>query len=440
MNPAKRHRLNNGIRELNLVSRNMKLNDLNIDCIEEIFERLSLNDLLGVADTTIRCRHVAQLVFDRKYEKFFVSIGKEKIRVEHENGHIFELQTKGLITSFRFLRCFGPVISDIYICFENFNQSDCDELLRYLNEYCAETVISLYFRHSDDIIINNIYKQFANVKYITLDGSTLGGNLTNFNKWFPQLQHLYISENIILNPQCIESHFPHLIAFQYISSGNEQLNKDFQMENLAVFVRLNAQLKRITFMDSDWKLIRVMSEHLPQLETLDFAPTETEYEQKMKKITSTAPIRFRNVKHFDISLDLDSPHSFPINSLQFDQLESFTVEHVEFNDLWNFVNKHSSIMELTINDVYTDELDLNVENFLQIVNVLPLLCKFSVHSQLNGFTVNEAVRFVVEIKHLEQFNFEVNDIFEVRDLERRLGSEWQVKQSNGCVFLQRKYN
>lgn len=47
----------------------IKFTDLNMDCLEMIFNRLSPSDLLSVADTNEQFRSVACFIFDRKKKK-----------------------------------------------------------------------------------------------------------------------------------------------------------------------------------------------------------------------------------------------------------------------------------------------------------------------------------------------------------------------------------
>lgn len=43
-------------------------NDLNIQCIEHILKQLELSDLMSVADTSLKLRSIAQVVFSIKYK------------------------------------------------------------------------------------------------------------------------------------------------------------------------------------------------------------------------------------------------------------------------------------------------------------------------------------------------------------------------------------
>lgn len=51
------------------------INDVNIDCLEEIFKYLKLKDLLNIADSSKRLRRAASFIFSSTYQP--------KIKINH---------------------------------------------------------------------------------------------------------------------------------------------------------------------------------------------------------------------------------------------------------------------------------------------------------------------------------------------------------------------
>lgn len=427
MNSAKRQRVNNGIRNVNPMKRNtMNISDLNIDCLEEIFEWLSLNDLLSVADTSIRFRRVSGLVLNRKYGEH-VSVHNANIQIGLLN-YFDEADIKGIRSSLRFLRCFGHLISELDIRFDNTVQSHCNALFHYMNKYCAQNLIRFSILGSQQITIDMISKPFPNVKNIIISQCTLGRKLTNFNKWFPQMQHLELSDNIILDTKCIEKHFSHLKHFIYRNTWNTSLQR-FNEQNLKKFIYSNGQLRNFRLSHANMELVRYMSQYLHQLYDLHIPPQAGSI-----NVNANERIQFKGVKRFDIPQLFY--RSFPLNSFEFDQLDELKATGVIFNDLRDFVRKHSTITNLTIKNKDANGTKFTVENMMEIAKALPSLSNLYVHHQ-TGLSFDEIIRFMAELKQLKDFAFTKNDTFEVSHLEKRLGNEWRVFMNFGIVTLQR---
>lgn len=170
------------------MSSNMNITDLNVDCLELIFERLSSTDLLSVADACTRFRKVARSVFfDRNVAQSAVLKDGQVSFIDWPN-HDSE-NINGIVPSLRFLRCFGCFISKITV--QNDVQSHFDVLFGHINKYCAHELTNLIVLGTQEIIIDNqISEMFAKVTFISITKCTLRENLTNFYKWFPQLRKL----------------------------------------------------------------------------------------------------------------------------------------------------------------------------------------------------------------------------------------------------------
>lgn len=426
MNAAKRQCTNEGIENVNSVSNNMKITDLNADCLEEIFDHLCPSDLLSVADTCTRIRKVAGLVFIRKCgNERSIHIDNERIQC----GWFNPLPSVHMDTTHQFLRCFGHLI--LKINFNCYEQSRSSGIFRYINEYCAETLTSLSVSALEEYIFDDISKPFTKLKFLSFNGCMLGGNLTNFNKWFPQMEELESLHNNMVDSKCIETQFMHLKRIVIHIPRSGFLPPNLNEENLEKFISLNTQLKVIVFsvFPCSIDLFRHMSKHLNQLDDLSIFNIMNEYHHP-------DPIHFKGVKKFQISPMLPEHHSTTINSFVFDQLEELTTHQILFNDLRDFVNKHSTITNLDIND-YNDYL--TVENIMEVSKALPSLSTLRVINR-NRLSIDDAIRLISKLKQLQHFEFIGNDTNEATDLEQRLSNGWRVRsydKNNRKVYLKR---
>lgn len=149
----------------------LRITDLMIDCLKEVFEYLGLCDLLNVADSNKRLQQAAGFVYDRKYGKKRIFISPN-LRCTSQNqnltvfDHIIRVRSRSVYTSLRFVRCFGHSITHIS---NNCLEKRCFSLICYLNKYCDQSLIELCVRRYSDIesIFDGIQKPFEKVEKIT---------------------------------------------------------------------------------------------------------------------------------------------------------------------------------------------------------------------------------------------------------------------------------
>lgn len=430
MNATKKRRIENGIQNANPMRRNMNISDVNFDCLEEIFEWLGPNDLLNVADTCKRFRRVAAIVFDQKYETKYVSIDKEETKLGRGNDEI-----TGFVASLQLLRCFGHLITQIDIHFDDINsETHCFEIFRYLNEYCSQTLRNFCVYGSQEVTIDDIiYKQFPQIAFISFGRCTLGKNLTNFKKWFPHIGALVLFDSIILNPKCIETSFPYL-RFFHCESRNETI-QSFDEKTLKKFIKLNSQLKMFGLGQFSIQILQYMSKYLHKLDIFRI-PSEDSIDAHHSDI---APIRFKCVKKFEYGFF--PLNSLPLNSFAFNQINELQANGVEFNDLRHFLRKHSTITDLSINNE-RNELTFTVEKMIEATKALPSLSSLNVYHR-NGLSIDDAIHFMAEHKHLKKFTFTKDDTFDVQVLENRLGNDWRIvsgQENDSFAYLHRNIN
>lgn len=129
--------------------------------------------------------------------------------------------------------------------------SQSDYLIRYLNQYCAETLTRIEFEDKHGFPIENSAKRFKNVTQVRISFSYLGAKPSNLITWFPNLSHLemesiYFSYDGEETENALALSFPHLkhltIAFknQYKNCLNKRntmklLHANQQFQSLCIY-------------------------------------------------------------------------------------------------------------------------------------------------------------------------------------------------------------
>lgn len=405
----------------------MILNELNIDCLEEILSFLDLEDLLNVADTNRRLHRAAGFVFDQKYRKKQLYLSPfslttvENLTFDEEFICIVDIQY-----CLRFIRCFGPSISQVAIECTDDDEGCCTELFRYVNKYCANSLIELNVEGCDKSIFDRMHQPFEKIEEISFQNCAL--NQLKLNEYFPQVKRLSLNRSRI-NSQYIAVNLPHLEYFQYAGNIDNELPEHVTMENFEQFIRLNPQLESITI-DGFWYVerLRYMSEHLHRLEELRVTMFN-----RSTDVSDTKEIRFKSVKKFELlwcSFDL-----FPGIALSFDQLEVFRTVGIPYNYLLDFVQKNQTISTLKILSGRHNG-SLNIENIIEIAKALPSLTNLDVSSaNENGISIDKAYRLTIELKQLQKLSFLARNEPDAVNSHTKLGSEWHFEYMNDGFII-----
>lgn len=103
--------------ELEPLTRQTKLTNINLDCLEKVFMDLSLDDFINIAHANKDLKVAADLAFGRKF-------GKTNFELLRSNDHLYWIddttlkefvEVPDMKSSLRLLRCFGHSISDLSI-------------------------------------------------------------------------------------------------------------------------------------------------------------------------------------------------------------------------------------------------------------------------------------------------------------------------------------
>lgn len=175
-------------------SRNIQANELKLiglidDCLFEIFDYLSLDDLAHILATCKRLNEVAQSVFLRKFQQHPIEISSSCISAWHNGQHITCKQHSRREPNFlNFFHYFGKVITQLSIQFDK--QLTASRLKGCLFNNCSETLTKLTMRGID---VNHDFgvltKKFPNVEELSLY-SVDGTDIESLLECFPSVTQL----------------------------------------------------------------------------------------------------------------------------------------------------------------------------------------------------------------------------------------------------------
>lgn len=153
-----------------------KLTDVNIDCLQHIFNYLNLRDLLTIADANKSLRLAADEIFSRNYRKktIFLRImfarSIDLLEISDQKIEINDLKR-----SLQLIRCFGHLISKLEYDYsiDTFPKRR-SEVDAYINEYCAQSLIQIEFFTITEQVFEHLKTSFENVKSVGFNYCTLG--------------------------------------------------------------------------------------------------------------------------------------------------------------------------------------------------------------------------------------------------------------------------
>lgn len=457
----------------------MKITDMNIDCLENCLEYLSLIDLLNAADSNKRLRHAARYVFVRIYSKRKVHLSLIKLMNKIWNGSQYKSGVVSNITGkllfydlkkgLQFLLCFGDLFSEIDMEFPHKDgiyaiqrdQRYGDVLIQltksiewesiiieYINEYCSDSLINFKITDSPKGCFDKLTKPFEKIeKFETVGCEPIFSNENKLNHFFPKIQRLkleyrrywfHLSLNSYINFEFIACSFSCLEHFAIKIYGIE-----FNKQNIGNFLQLNPQLKYLAFRYAsvsavlDSNNFENANEMFRDLQTLDLDLYENETANLYRQIIHLKKLKSLRVC-FDF-LDLTKPLNFPFAT---DCLESLTIHVNDFNyihaDIYNLIVKNPTVKKITL--CTRTQLKFN---YARVSAALPLLEELCLLHFPVVSTVNEAVEVIQNFSALKKFQFVFERIL-VPELQNRLHDTWssQISQvtSAALVNAERLYN
>lgn len=185
--------------------------DLNLDCLEPIFDFLNPRDLLNIVISSTYAAQAALLVYSRRYSKCQVQIrptstSPEKMPIEWVNPLI---QINSAVDCYKFLEIFGDLIKKLELY--GFNDEtialEWRDVMQLVSQKCGGNLIELKVHNCNAFITNQFQNAFDNVDKLHLQRSYLD-QCKRLNEWFPNVKSLElidIGQNVVV--EIISPHF-----------------------------------------------------------------------------------------------------------------------------------------------------------------------------------------------------------------------------------------
>lgn len=395
----------------------MKITDINIDCLESIFNYLPLSDLLNVSDSNKYLKKAAALVFVQKYRKKTMQLNGLQMSQSRKILINSRIYIRDLRTALQILRCFGYLISKLEISDEYshyYRTHVYIYIFKYIYKFCKSLTTIKFQELPRNKAFKYLRKPFRKVKSVEFSCGVLEENLTSLNILFPNIVSLKIDFCDVKNLRCIEQHFVHL---QHLELGTSK-------ENIQTVVSLNPNLKHFsTHTICDMQTIQKFSK-LQLLESLSIVCSSDEFTQ-----FNGLPLNFKTVKKLKLQFS-HVKNQFPKIPLIFDQLNEFSTNHRMDAEFYEFIAKHSAITKLNLPSSGSSKKNIE-EKQLEFLKMMHLLKELNLSHY--AFSIDQAIRIFDEFKTLNKFGFSIISEDEYTHLVKRSKDGWSVTKGK-CIF------
>lgn len=387
------------VTSVNAVENTQPISDQSLNVLLNTFSDFNVSDFIKFVATHSQNRVAAEIVFKHKF------IG-EKYEIDgslFKNGSIEE--------TLNVLEFFGHLITKLKIDYEYINTNQSAKLNRCLNECCAHLLHDIELSHCDDEKLIRLHGPFTKVESITLQFGNLRNDSMEFEKIFPAVRKLDLSEMFYTLPGCFERPFLHL----------ESLKMEFwnglYPQTLPVLekrLQLNPQLKHITFGHSNWNILRMLSKYVPMVQSVELNHFHD------KSTFEGEDIQFDHMKVFKINIKCEI-HAEKI-PIVFGNLEE--IECYEPLEKWIHIIENNK----NLKKMHVDQL--NDKQLIKISEELTHLEEITTH--FKALPVASVVRFLQQNKELRAALFNGIDN-ETRNKILKRAKAWKI--ANGSIFV-----
>lgn len=402
-----------------------KIGVLNEDFEYAIFDNSNLDEMLQFAKDARYSEFVKKHIFPVKYRDYEFrltvdddNIAQDIVKVLPKAINIYDYDLFIDVI----VHC-GQSIERLFISNSALNDVQSRVVIRYVNEYCTESLVSIYLEGLNENALSQFKKPFSKLKNATVDlGTRQIGHISPINEIFPQLQRLSLTIfDSAVDNQFIVSELSHLSTLSIgicLENRSDFMNVELQF---ASFFQKNPQIQCFTYTSKLGDFIKTIHKYLLNLEYFSIFDLDDDIES----------IQFDNVTEFAVY----SSTLGPIERLSFPCLEALSLfyswKYFAENALtsWHaFFNRHQSVRKLTCTTINSKGL---VEFLAKLKHLQEIEINFYVH-----FDMNLTSQFIENHKNLLKFQFKVyalNDPDEpdLAVYRKRFGNAWHVNYSGG---------
>lgn len=221
----------------------MKLSKLDETCLGEIFQYLSIRDLVNLCEYDDALDKTAHPIFADKF-------GNDSIKISNRFDRNKEKSPYGI----QLLKHFGKVITKLHIEYdESFRRID-----RMIEDtiiaHCQYSLVEITFENADRFTMHEISEPFEKVNSVTFISSQFCGLISTFSTWFPNAKTLNLRQQYRgehKDRKMLENHHPALEHFWIENTSDSHPDDDLtdgkvDNYNIVSFINLNPQLKSLS--------------------------------------------------------------------------------------------------------------------------------------------------------------------------------------------------
>lgn len=211
--------------------RPLNILDLNDDCLTVIFMNCSLKQIFSVIVAHTHFSTACRRVFSKRYKH-------REITLQATN-----LDNPGV------LYFVGDILQHLRVNYGRI--SDNEGIVHHkthdaIVHYCSENLFEATFNHIQSTM--QVNRVFHRLQQLNFNHGCVGSAMSEFNKWFPNLNRLEFFFCKTIDTRCIEHTFPNLEHFTIA-------HHNFTLQNLQKFLDLNPQLQTFTVYNYDRAII-----------------------------------------------------------------------------------------------------------------------------------------------------------------------------------------
>lgn len=338
----------------------LKIIDLNDDCLESIFLKLTRDDLGSIAESNLRFLEMACYAFARNHAQN-----------PFESGYD-ECDSNTFTRSMNIIKHFGKLIQKLDL-YDAHNDCRYNEMITdALFATCHTNITDIVFDRVDQDTLNKIRRPFPNLTNLNIYDLSLPQKIAQLNRWFPNVTKLIL--------RCSGLFSEEYCALHRLTDADISMT----VGDMQTFIRSNPQLTSLRLRCNnsqlvDGQLFNFMAQNLQQLEHLTITIS------KWRPISYMANANFRNLRILSLSLcwDMlddpnDSPSSIGITS---PVLEATKIKGLYFNEACvEFAARCPNVTDLEF--TVDDELDTLL--FIRLADRCPKLNKLQMIFLHNG--------------------------------------------------------
>lgn len=400
----------------------LKIVDLNNDCLEPIFLKLTKEDLASIAESNLRFLEIACYAYARNYAQNPFESGYDEC-----DSNTFE-------RSMNVIKHFGKLIQklDLYDA-----HNDCqynEQITDALFATCNANITDIVFDRVDQDTLNKIRRPFPNLTNLNIYDLSLPQKIAQLNRWFPNVTKLIL--------RCTGSFLEEFCSLQRLTDADIAMG----VQDMQLFIRSNPQLNSLRLRTDnshliDGQLLNFMAQNLQQLQHLTITINN------WRPVAYMANANFANLRTLSLSLCWDminDPNDNPSHlGILSPVLESTKIKGLYFNDACvEFASRCRSVtdLEFTVDDELDtflfirlaqrcpklnslqmiflpngDDYDIDADGFIHLLGRCP---------ELMNITLICVLRFI------QSYN-EFCRTFAIAKTNHQIDSAWKLKQIIG---------